>query len=210
MSGGSFSTWHSISLRPLQPQMCMLLQLNALACKATGKGTLSGEVTLNGHSYRDRDFRHWGVYVMQAEPMLNTATVSRQSAPHAKQTDTSTGIMNNESLPAHWHLTGGLKSTCFGCVKAIRTRRIGCHSGTCWECRRARASGDCHERKRVLRSGEWVQVKETIMTSALLQLPLSMPYREKRARVDEIICQLVRACCPLDSPAKQSTLVRCT
>ena len=58
--------------------MCMLLQLNALACKATGKGTLSGEVLLNGHTYRDRDFRHWGVYVMQAEPMLNTATVSLQ------------------------------------------------------------------------------------------------------------------------------------
>ena len=81
--------------------MCMLLQLNALACKATGKGKLSGEVMLNGHSYRDRNFRHWGVYVMQAEPMLNTATVSRQSTPHAKQTDTSTGIMLcKESLPA--------------------------------------------------------------------------------------------------------------
>ena len=45
------------------------------------------------------------------------------------------------------------------------------------------------------------------MTSALLQLPLSMPYREKRARVDEIICQLVRTCCsltPLQSRAHLS------
>ena len=54
----------------------MSVQLNALACKMAGKGTVSGQVLLNGCPYTDRDFRHWGVYVMQAEPMLNTATVS--------------------------------------------------------------------------------------------------------------------------------------
>lgn len=36
------------------------------------------------------------------------------------------------------------------------------------------------------------QVKETIMTSALLQLPLSMPRREKERRITAIIEQLVR------------------
>lgn len=36
-----------------------------------------------------------------------------------------------------------------------------------------------------------IQVKETIMTSALLQLPLSIPKREKQQRVADIINQLV-------------------
>ncbi len=53
-----------------------MLQLNALACKMAGKGSMSGRVLLNGVPYTDRDFRRWGVYVMQAEPLLNTATVS--------------------------------------------------------------------------------------------------------------------------------------
>ena len=52
-----------------------MLQLNALACKMAGKGSMSGRVLLNGVPYTDRDFRRWGVYVMQAEPLLNTATV---------------------------------------------------------------------------------------------------------------------------------------
>ena len=37
------------------------------------------------------------------------------------------------------------------------------------------------------------QVWETIMTSALLQLPLAMSRREKVQRVNDIIAQLVRA-----------------
>ena len=36
-----------------------------------------------------------------------------------------------------------------------------------------------------------MQVKETIMTSAMLQLPLSMSRREKQQRVKDIIDQLV-------------------
>ncbi len=36
-----------------------------------------------------------------------------------------------------------------------------------------------------------VQVKETIMTSALLRLPLSISRREKMERVSNIIAQLV-------------------
>ena len=36
-----------------------------------------------------------------------------------------------------------------------------------------------------------MQVKETIMTSALLQLPLSMSKRQKQQRVTAIIDQLV-------------------
>ena len=178
----------------------MLLQLNALACKATGKGTLSGEVLLNGHTYRDRDFRHWGVYVMQAEPMLNTATVSLQDTPHASQTDISTGItLCTESLPAHRQVcvARAPKPRALAVRKQPARGELGVNSGTCWDGRRAQGSGVCEECRTVLTSGAWVQVKETIMTSALLQLPLSMPYREKRARVHEIICQLVRACCPL-------------
>ena len=63
-----------------------MLQLNALACKMDGKGSMSGRVLLNGQPYTDRDFRRWGVYVMQAEPMLNTATVSGHPKPiHGKQ-----------------------------------------------------------------------------------------------------------------------------
>ena len=45
-----------------------------------GTGTVSGKVLLNGRPYTDREFRRWGVYVMQAEPLLNTATVSHPSA----------------------------------------------------------------------------------------------------------------------------------
>ena len=37
-----------------------------------------------------------------------------------------------------------------------------------------------------------VQVKETIMTSALLRLPLSISRKEKMQRVSDIIAQLVR------------------
>ena len=51
------------------------MQLNALACKAAGRGTLSGQVLVNGRRFAGRDFRRWGVYVMQTEPLLATATV---------------------------------------------------------------------------------------------------------------------------------------
>ncbi|KAK9905029.1 hypothetical protein WJX75_008206 [Coccomyxa subellipsoidea] len=81
--------------------------LNALAGKAPGKGSVTGQVLLNGRPFIERDFRYWGVYVMQAEPLLATATV-----------------------------------------------------------------------------------KETIMTSALLRLPLSIPRKEKVQRVNDIIAQL--------------------
>ena len=37
----------------------------------------------------------------------------------------------------------------------------------------------------------FLQVRETIMTSALLRLPLSVPRREKVQRVDAIIAELV-------------------
>ena len=69
----------------------LVLQLNALACKMAGKGSMSGRVLLNGQPYTDRDFRRWGVYVMQAEPMLNTATVST----HIAKSDGS----HSETLP---------------------------------------------------------------------------------------------------------------
>ena len=58
-----------------------MVQLNALACKMAGKGSMSGRVLLNGVPYTDRDFRCWGVYVMQAEPLLNTATVGGDTKP---------------------------------------------------------------------------------------------------------------------------------
>ena len=54
-------------------------QLNALACQLRGKGTMSGQVLINGRPFGERDFRHWGVYVMQAEPLLATATVGAGS-----------------------------------------------------------------------------------------------------------------------------------
>ena len=53
-------------------------QLNALACQTRGKGTMTGQVLVNGRPFGERDFRHWGVYVMQAEPLLATATVRGQ------------------------------------------------------------------------------------------------------------------------------------
>ena len=48
-----------------------------------GTGALSGKVLVNGRPYTDRDFRRWGVYVMQAEPLLNTATVSPSLSPQS-------------------------------------------------------------------------------------------------------------------------------
>jgi len=49
-------------------------QLNALASRFA-RGTRRGEVLLNGARFLERDFREFGVYVMQAEPLLATATV---------------------------------------------------------------------------------------------------------------------------------------
>jgi hypothetical protein len=43
-----------------------------------------------------------------------------------------------------------------------------------------------------IKPARWpAQVKETIMTSALLRLPLSIPRKEKVQRVNDIIAQLV-------------------
>jgi ABC-type methionine transport system ATPase subunit len=61
------------------------MQLNALACKVRGKGTVTGQVLVNGKPFTERDFRHWGVYVMQAEPLLATATVQPSSAMPLEQ-----------------------------------------------------------------------------------------------------------------------------
>ena len=48
-----------------------------------GTGSLSGKVLVNGRPYTDREFRRWGVYVMQAEPLLNTATVRPSLSPQS-------------------------------------------------------------------------------------------------------------------------------
>ncbi|KAK9823066.1 hypothetical protein WJX81_006280 [Elliptochloris bilobata] len=48
--------------------------LNALASRFA-RGTRRGEVLLNGVHFTEKDFRAFGVYVTQAEPLLATATV---------------------------------------------------------------------------------------------------------------------------------------
>ena len=53
-------------------------QLNALASRFA-QGTRRGDILLNGTRFTEDDFRAFGVYVMQAEPLLATATV-RQPA----------------------------------------------------------------------------------------------------------------------------------
>lgn len=39
--------------------------------------------------------------------------------------------------------------------------------------------------------GHWLQVREALMTSALLQLPMGMSATEKAARVDAVLDMLV-------------------
>jgi len=113
-------------------------QLNALASRFA-RGTRRGEVLLNGARFLERDFREFGVYVMQAEPLLATATVRRP-------------------------------------------RRRPCLLALYAACEHSEDA-----------PGRVVQVRETIETSALLRLPLSVSRADKDKIVEEIIDQLVRA-----------------
>ena len=54
-------------------------QLNALASRFA-RGSRRGDVLLNGTRFTEDDFRAFGVYVMQAEPLLATATVRQHAA----------------------------------------------------------------------------------------------------------------------------------
>ncbi len=94
---------------------------------------------LNGARFLERDFREFGVYVMQAEPLLATATVRRP-------------------------------------------RRRPCLLALYAACEHSEDA-----------PGRVVQVRETIETSALLRLPLSVSRADKDKIVEEIIDQLVRA-----------------
>lgn len=130
-------------------------QLNALASRFA-RGTRRGDILLNGTRFTEDDFRAFGVYVMQAEPLLATATV--------RQPATGSCFLGFLSIT----LRQG------GPIRCIGAGWLSCP-----------ASG---------------QVRETIETSALLRLPLSVSREEKEQVVEEIICQLVSTpACPTRS-----------
>jgi len=61
---------------------------------------------------------------------------------------------------------------------------------------RAGAQGPGSRQARLRRGGRGAQVKEAIVTSALLKLPQQMPRHEKMQRVEEILTELVRRAAP--------------